>query len=86
MNAVIGDIKESLYSLSKILDYDHSDNIALAQESILEEQKSADKEHNHENIVAENENLKKDITILRKKLLEKERKIQKMQFIYGINE
>ena len=85
MNAVIEDIKESLYSLSKILDYDHSANIALAQEAILGEQKKADKEINHENIVAENENLKKDIIILRKKLLEKERKIQKLQFIYGIS-
>ena len=85
--ALVDTIKESLNLLASILDYDQTESFVSENECKKEPSKSSDDKipaiHDYKDIMKENKNLKKEILFLKQQLLEKERKIQKMEFMFG---
>ena len=73
--------------LASILDYDQTESFVSENECKKEPSKSSDNKipaiHDYKDIMKENKNLKKEILFLKQQLLEKERKIQKMEFMFG---
>ena len=74
---MINDIRKSLTVLKDIMDYDHNTQIIKAKD---------DPHGNlYDSVIAENTRLKKENLFLKHQLLEKDKRLKKMHFMYGIN-
>ena len=91
--AIVDDIKMSLTLLSNILDYKHSDSpdnmrkISMEKENVADDIIGKDEESKSmvelKDKLKENDILKREIVFLKQQLLKKEKKIKKMEFIFG---
>ena len=86
---LVDTIRESLNLLANILDYDQNESFVSLYECKKEPSKSSDDKipamHDYKYMIKENNNLKKEILFLKQQLLEKERKIPKIESMFGNN-
>ena len=93
---LVHNIKESLNLLVNILDNDQkesfdtnfNENVCKKEptEGIKDSNEQMPDMNAYKDMIKENKNLKKEILFLKQQLLEKERKIQKMESIFGNHE
>ena len=73
--------------LANILDYDTNFNVREYEkeptDGIIYSDQQIPALTEYKDIIKENKNLKREILFLKKQMLEKERKIQKMEFMFG---